>query len=382
MRVMSFFTIAMTVWYGSHAYVAARLIMPLGLATAGKVVAWLFALALASLFPLTMTIMRSGPVTPWREAFAWISWLYFSFAMMILPVSIIRDLALGAARLAGLLPAASVRQALASANTWVVAAAVILTGIGYLQARAHPRIEEVRVKIPGLAPDLEGFRIVLLCDLHAGGTMVRGQIEYAVKTANALAPDLVALAGDLADGRVLDAGRALAPLSGLKARHGVFFVMGNHDYFWEPARWAEFARGLGFHVLVNEHSVIRHGRAVMVVAGLPDPHGGMHGPSQVPDLAAAVRGAPRGDFRLLIVHQPRETIAGAKEGFQLAVAGHTHGGQTFPWSLLNPFFHPFTRGLNRVGDMYSYVSRGTGYWGPPNRLGVPGEITLLILTGR
>jgi predicted MPP superfamily phosphohydrolase len=157
--------------------------------------------------------------------------------------------------------------------------------------------------------------------------------------------------------------------------------MGNHDYFWEPTRWIEFAHGLGFHVLINEHTVVRHGRAVMVVAGLPDPHGGMHGPSQVPDLAAAVRGAPRGDFRLLIAHQPRETVPGAQEGFQLAVAGHTHGGQTFPWSLLNPYFHPFTRGLNRVGGMFSYVSRGTGYWGPPNRLGVPGEITLLILTG-
>src|SRR2546422_10462883 len=101
--------------------------------------------------------------------------------------------------------------------------------------------------------------------------------------------------------------------------------------------------------------------------------------SHVSDPAAAVAGAPASDVRVLLAHQPKSAFAARAAGYDLQLSGHTHGGQYFPFNLLVRLFQPFVAGLHRLEAMWLYVSRGTGYWGPPLRLGAPAEITLIQL---
>src|SRR5205823_6928250 len=126
--------------------------------------------------------------------------------------------------------------------------------------------------------------------------------------------------------------------------------------------------------LRNEHRVVRDG---LVIAGVTDPAGRS---THKPDPAAALAGAPRGAVKVLLAHRPQAAEAASRMGVDLQLSGHTHGGQFFPFNLLIRWFQPVVRGLHRVGATTQlYVSRGTGYWGPPSRLGVGGEITVIIL---
>ena len=139
-------------------------------------------------------------------------------------------------------------------------------------------------------------------------------------------------------------------------------------------------RSLGLNVLMNENVVLRHEDAALVVAGVTDLYAGYFDPAQKSDPHAAIAGAPRdAAVKLLLAHQPKSAFVAAHAGFDLQLSGHTHGGQFFPWNYVVRLFHPFTTGLHRVGRLWVYVSRGTGYWGPPKRLGAPSEITYLRL---
>jgi hypothetical protein len=137
--------------------------------------------------------------------------------------------------------------------------------------------------------------------------------------------------------------------------------------------------GCGVTVLRGEHRVVRHRGATLLVAGVDDPAAGHAGPRLRSLPAAALAGAPAADFRILLAHRPTEGEAAAKAGFDLQLSGHTHGGQFFPWTVVVNHLMPFSPGLHRHGKTWIYTSRGTGFWGPPVRLGAPAEITLLTL---
>jgi hypothetical protein len=212
-------------------------------------------------------------------------------------------------------------------------------------------------------------------------TLRRGHVERVVRRINALAPDLVAITGDLVDGRVADLASEVAPLAGLASRHGSWFVTGNHEYYSGVNAWITELRRLGMHVLLNEHAVIRHGAAALLLAGVTDTQAAAFDPSQLSDPRAALRGAPaQVRPRILLAHRPRSALAAAEAGFDLQLSGHTHGGQFWPWNLLVRYREPLALGLDRWQGLWVYTSRGTGYWGPPQRLGVPAEITRLRLT--
>jgi predicted MPP superfamily phosphohydrolase len=130
---------------------------------------------------------------------------------------------------------------------------------------------------------------------------------------------------------------------------------------------------------MNEHVVLRRGDAELVVAGVPDFGAHRFHPTHRADPVRALAGAPADALRVLLAHQPRAAPQADAAGFQLQLSGHTHGGQFLPWNLFVPMQQPYTAGLHRHGGMWVYVSRGTGYWGPPKRLGAPSEITLITL---
>jgi uncharacterized protein len=168
------------------------------------------------------------------------------------------------------------------------------------------------------------------------------------------------------------------PLADLRSRHGSFFVTGNHEYYSGAVEWIALLRRLGVTVLLDEHVVLEHGGAQVVLAGVAD-FGARHFiAAHRSDPRAAIAGAPSGaGLRVLLAHQPRSASAAADAGFDVQLSGHTHGGQFWPWNLLVKLQQPFVAGLHRLRSLWVYTSRGTGYWGPPLRLGAPAEITRL-----
>jgi len=227
---------------------------------------------------------------------------------------------------------------------------------------------------------LHGFSIAQITDVHVGATIRRPYVERIVDAVNALEPDMIALTGDFVDGPVSELATHTAPLQRLYAPHGSFFVTGNHEYYSGAEAWTAEFRRLGLRVLLNEHAVIRHNGAALIVAGVTDFTAHHFDPAQHSDPHAALAGAPSSAvLRILLAHQPRSADAAAKAGFDLQLSGHTHGGQFWPWNLFVRFYQPFTAGLHRVNALWVYVSRGTGYWGIPNRFGAPSEITRLRL---
>ena len=190
----------------------------------------------------------------------------------------------------------------------------------------------------------------------------------------------VAITGDLVDGSVAELAAHVAPLARLRSRHGSFFVTGNHEYYSGVHCWVAELQRLGVRVLHNEHVVVQHEDAALVLAGVTDFTGHHFDPAHRSDPAAAVAGAPDGAPRVLLAHQPRSAAAAARAGFDLQLSGHTHGGQFLPWNFFVPLQQPYTAGLFQLDRLQIYVSRGTGYWGLPKRFGAPSEIAELRLS--
>jgi predicted MPP superfamily phosphohydrolase len=231
-------------------------------------------------------------------------------------------------------------------------------------------VTELSLPIKKLPREHDGFTIVQLTDLHVGPTIGREWLEHVVERTNALKPDLVAITGDLVDGSVEHLREAVAPLANLKAKHGVFFVTGNHEYYSGVEDWlAELGR-LGVRCLRNERVTVA---GAIDLAGIDD-HTSRHS-----DLDAAQNGRDRARPCVLLAHQPKAIHGAARHGVDLQLSGHTHGGQIWPWNYLVRLQQPYVAGLVRHEETHLYVSRGTGYWGPPMRLGSPAEIAKLVL---
>ncbi|MEE2750395.1 MAG: metallophosphoesterase [Myxococcota bacterium] len=269
----------------------------------------------------------------------------------------------------------------AGQSTLLVAVTVVLLGMRGVYNVSHtPKVRRTSIECLALAPGLEGFRVVQITDLHVGQTLGAEWLKGVVASVNAQDPDIVVITGDLVEGVVGEIGGLVSGLADLHARHGVFFVTGNHEYYYGAAAWMAEVERLGIEVLLNTHTVIERGNARLLVAGVADWDAARFSPEQASDPVGALQGAPAVDFKLLLAHQPRTAPVASKAGYDLQISGHTHGGQIFPFHLLVPMQQPFRQGLHRVGGMQIYVSRGTGYWGPPIRLGAPAEISVLELT--
>jgi hypothetical protein len=224
--------------------------------------------------------------------------------------------------------------------------------------------------VPGLHPDLEGYRIVQISDLHVGRTIRHRYVEHTVERALALAPDLVALTGDMVDGPVERLAPHVAPLARLP---NAFFILGNHDCYSGAEPWIAHFGGMGMQVLLNSTVRLKKGKADVLIGGMVDPAYRRLRP-EIPSVEG------KADFRLLLAHNPRLAPLGAHAGFDLQLSGHTHAGQFFPWTLAVRLVHaPHVAGLSREGRMQVYVSAGTGTWGPPVRFGTSPEVTLLTL---
>jgi predicted MPP superfamily phosphohydrolase len=313
----------------------------------------------------------------WYKAFSWVGavgiGLWGSFLMILLPVALINFLV-------GFLPIGHEAEFLPRGLLLVIGwLSVAFVALGFLETLRGPRVKTLLLPILGLPAGLDGFRVVQVSDLHIGPTLKRAFSEDVVRRVNELQPDLIVVTGDLADALPDSIAHDLAPLALLRAKYGVFYVTGNHEYYWDVAGLVAKAASLGMTPLLNENCVLRVGPSKLLVAGVTDPMGANFGPAHVPDLAKALHSPDPVDFKILLAHRPGVYLEAETLGANLQFSGHTHAGQFFPFSLVIPFAHKYYRGLNRHGRSWVYVNPGTGYWGPPNRFGVPSEITFMTL---
>jgi hypothetical protein len=270
-----------------------------------------------------------------------------------------------------------------STNLGILGLSGVASVYGFHEAHERAaKIEEITIPLSGLPTEFEGFRIVQFTDIHVGPTIKRKFVERVAGQVESLRADLLAFTGDLVDGSVPWLRDDVAPLKDLSAPYGKFFITGNHEYYSGAEPWVEEAERLGFTVLLNEHRLIQRNGARIVLAGVTDYSAGDFVRSHASDPAAAVAGVPEGLVRVLLAHQPKSIFAAAHAGYGLQISGHTHGGQFFPWDYLGRLNQPYIKGLHKHENIWIYVSRGTGYWGPPLRLGIPPEITVIRLTAQ
>jgi predicted MPP superfamily phosphohydrolase len=363
-----------------HVYIGMRLLPSLPVGTVGRALGAAVLLLSCATMPLGL-MARSLRTSIWSERAALLGLLMMGFFSSLLVFTLLRDLVLGAT---WVIAPADAREPIARISA--IAASVMAlaaTLIGFVNARRRASIVRVDVPLEDLPEELDGFSIAQISDVHVGPTIKRPYVEEIVHAVNELKADLVAVTGDMVDGGVRELAEHVEPLSRLSAVHGAYFVTGNHEYYSGERAWSrEFAR-LGLIVLRNEHIVLEHRGARLLIAGVTDYSAHRFDDAQRSDPLAALEGAPPDvGARILLAHQPRSAYAAAKAGFDLQLSGHTHGGQFWPWTHFVRFQQPFTYGLRRLERLVVYTSRGTGYWGPPKRFGAPSEITLLRLVRR
>ncbi|TMB08108.1 MAG: metallophosphoesterase [Deltaproteobacteria bacterium] len=375
---LAFVAVALLLLTGMHYYVWARLVRDphLSAATARLLTSLLATMALVLPATLVLSRTRGAPRPMVWIAFLWMGVVFLLSAFLGL-ADAGRALAWVARKLASPdTPADPERRVLLARALAVGVGGVVagLSAVGVGSALAGLRIKDVLVRIRDLPPALAGLRVVQISDLHIGPLLRKEWVEGVVTRVRALKPDLVAITGDLVDGTVDELREHVAPLARLaEAPRGVYFSTGNHEYYSGVDDWLRYLPTLGIRPLANERVEAAPG---LDVAGIHDPTGrGRY----APDLPAALDGRDANRPVVLLAHQPRQFREAARHGVSLTLSGHTHGGQIWPFSWLVALVQPYIAGLHRLGEAQLYVSRGTGFWGPPMRVFAPAEITLLRL---
>jgi len=374
-----FLTVVLAVGIGMHVYLAERLVLaPAWPAAVREMGIAALALAFAAVFARIFLRRRVGAF--WT-ALSWVAYSWLGLAFLLVMITLASDVVLGLVGAA--LPRggdASALQGLARGRALAVAAVGLAAGaIALREGLAPPRLRRVEIALARWPRALDGFRIAQISDLHLGPLLERRFASTVAARVNELDADLVAVTGDLVDGSVARVGAEVEPLAALRARHGVFFVTGNHDYYSGADGWVVRMTELGWRALRNERVEIGVDGAGFDLAGVDDRHGNLVEPGGGEDLERALAGRDSSRPVVLLAHDPTTFKGASRRGVDLQLSGHTHGGQIWPFRWFVRAVVPWVEGVHRVGASALYVSRGTGFWGPPMRLGAPAEITEITL---
>lgn len=365
--------------FGLHAYLAHRMVWTPGWSPGTTrflaAVVWTLA-ALLFVAPIAERLLA-----PRHARFlVWPSAVWMGTGWLVLVALVTTDLVVGLLGFVGspdLTPGAAQGRALL-VLAFALPAAALALGAG----RARPRVHRVRVGLARWPAGLRPLRIVQITDIHIGVLLGRDFADWLTQRVNALEPDLIAVTGDLVDGTVAHLRDRVAPFAGLSAPCGVYFVTGNHDHYSGGRDWVTEVERLGLTPLRNRHVEIDVDGRRVVLAGVDDHRGGFLPGDGGEDIDAALEGVPEDQPVILLAHDPLTFKRASELGVDLQISGHTHGGQIWPFHYLVRLAMPWVAGLHRVGESMLWVSRGTGFWGPPMRLGAPAEITELSVGPR
>lgn len=314
---------------------------------------------------------------PWRDTLLNSALTVMAYINFLVSFVILRDILAFADRLfTSFISLETLYSTQATATLMGLPVVLILIGNLIVQRGAH--IKKVPIQFAHLPLDLEGLRILHITDLHISPSLPVRLVRKLVEQVNEQKPDMVVFTGDILDSFAEKHQEEFKILKNLRATHGVFYVPGNHEYYWDAKKGLQAFRDVGFHVLINQANTLKFGGTDLQIIGIPDP-AATHFNEEGPDLSKVASQLRPESFKVLLSHQPSLAPQVAKLGVNLQLSGHTHGGQFFPWNWLIVFFERYSKGLYRLGNLQLYVNQGTGYWGPQVRLGTYCELTEIIL---
>lgn len=355
--------------FGAHWYMFDRLVLAPAWSDPWASAAEALLIALGVTLVAQPIVERTAPPGRARRALAFVAYAWMGGAFYLVLLLALAD----AAQL--VLPALPSRVSAGA----VLLVAAVTCGAGLRSGMRIPGVRRVEIELERWPIALDGYRVAQITDIHIGPILDRRFSRAVTDRVNALSPDLIAVTGDLADGDARALAPEVAPFADLRAPDGVWFVTGNHELISRVGPWIERVRALGFRLLRNQHAVIERPGGSFTLAGVND-HASKHfDPAEAEDLTASLAGAVTDRPIVLLAHDPSIFRAAADRGVDLQISGHTHDGQMWPFRYAVRLVIPWVAGLYRRGPSTLYVSRGTGFWGPPMRVGAPSEITELIL---
>lgn len=395
-RFLIFITVFTLIIGSAYYYVGNRIIEGFEIPILGKIGFWSIIVILTLLTPASYLSSLFLEDSDWQKTLSFIAFTSLGFVTILFSLMVFHDLSFGILKgihwvisifretpeiILGNADPLSRKEFLTNLLKPAVAlTAVSLTGYGFYKALHRVETKNVTIPISNLHPELDGFKIVQISDVHIGTTIRKEFLESIVSRINELGADMVAITGDLVDGSVHKLKDHISPLGNLQSKYGTFFVTGNHEYYSGALSWISEIRKLGINVLLNENEIIKHGNARLLLAGVTDYKAHSIIASHASDPRKAIESSENSHFKVLLAHQPNSVLEATKAGFDLQLSGHTHGGQYFPGNFLIHFFQRFVAGLYKHENTWLYVSKGTGYWGPPLRIGAPAEITVISLS--
>lgn len=381
-QILVFLTIFGLILAASHFYMFERLNYYLQMTERQQ---FFTALLLGGLAVLTLIALPASRLLPRAPAviLAWIVYPWMGIALLMFITLLITDMVW---LLSQMVPANHLPEprVLLQHYLGVVALSVtgLLGGLALWKGLGSVTVKPLTIALNRLPLSLDGLRIVQITDLHVGPLIDGRWMRRVVDQVNALKPDVIVITGDLVDGSVEELRRHVAPIADLRARHGTYFITGNHEYYSGADAWCDHIASLGVRVLRNERVSITSDSAdeSLDLAGVDDWASG-HFPGEGPDLSKALAGRDTNKALILLAHQPAAANEAAAHGVDLQLSGHTHGGQIWPFNYLVYLQQPYSKGLYRHNGTQTqvYVSPGTGFWGPPMRLGTTAEITHITL---
>lgn len=385
-----FALIMLSILYG---IVGIRIIPTLQISYHWKIVFW-SVLTILALMPITPIILRSkGIENNTVDYFSWAGYISLGFIVLTFLAVVTKDFIYLAIGMITKLTASfgySVEPVDPDRRDFIqkmlsigiLTTTGLSTGVGLYNARKGARIIKETAPIKNLGNNLDGLKIAQISDLHVGPTIKKGYVEEVVEQVNNLNPDIIAITGDMVDGSVKYLKTHVEPLKDLNAKIGKYFVTGNHEYYSGVDQWLDETDRLGFTNLIDDHNIISQKGDSFALGGVTDYRSSTIKPEHESDAIKAFSKAPKNIPKILLAHQPMSIFNAHKAKVDLQLSGHTHGGQFWPFVYAVRLANPYTAGLHNHDGTLIYVNRGTGYWGPPMRIGVDSEITLITLQSK
>jgi hypothetical protein len=381
-----FFFIAIAILWLIHGYVAWRVIPTLGLLPSQALLGYILVFLL-SLLPILPILLRfSGNETKMIDRISLLGYTSLGFFVLSFFIFILKDFFTQVMTLFGYLFNSeqsiddSKREFMKKGLTiGVIGISGTASTYGFYSSRKGPTVIDQDIFIESLPDQFDNFSIAQISDLHVGPTIKIKYVENVLKKIEHVNPDLIAVTGDLVDGSVKHLSKDLQPFKDMVASHGTFFVTGNHEYYSGVDPWLDETDRLGMTNLINENRLISKEGAQIALAGITDFRAHQMKKGHRSDPAKALGTIDEDMVKVMLAHQPNSIHAVHEVGVDLQLSGHTHGGQFWPFTYPTKLANAYLAGHYDHDGTQIYVNRGTGYWGPPLRIGVPAEITLIRL---